>query len=89
MTYNEWNNHIASIFFKPENAGKDIAFYLTKNDLIKSSRPLFTGSNDDEVFTDFINAIKYKQDSNLTYSPVTRPLEPKPIDSATLGGNRG
>ena len=75
MTYNEWNNHIASIFFKPENAGKDIAFYLTKNDLIKSSRLLFTGLNDDEVFTDFINAIKYKQDSNLTYSPVTRPLE--------------
>lgn len=75
MTYNEWNNHIASIFFKPENAGKNIAFYLTKNDLIKSSRLLFTGLNDDEVFADFVKAIKFDQDSNLMYSPVSRPLE--------------
>ena len=37
MTYLEWNDHIAKLFFKPENAGKDILIYLTKEDLIPNS----------------------------------------------------
>lgn len=79
MTYSEWNNHIAKYFFKPENAGKEILFYLTKQDLIKYSRQLFSGKTDDEVWNDFIHAIKYdRQDENdlvIPYSPIVRPLE--------------
>jgi hypothetical protein len=38
MNYTEWNNFIAGHFFKPENAGKDIVLYLTKQDLINYSK---------------------------------------------------
>jgi hypothetical protein len=78
MTYKEWNEHIANLFFKPDNAGKDIFFYLTKNDLIKYSRQSFSGISDDEIWSDFINAIKYDQkeanDFRIPYSPIRHPL---------------
>lgn len=78
MTYLEWNDHIAKHFFKPGNAGRDILFYLTKQDLIKHSRQFFTGKSDDEIWADFVNAIKYgQQDENdlrIPYSPIDRPL---------------
>jgi len=79
MTYTEWNNYIAKYFFKPENAGQDILFYLTKQDLIKYSRPLFSGKSDEEIWADFLNAIKYgeqeENDLRIEYSPIARPLE--------------
>jgi hypothetical protein len=80
MKYSEWNEHIAKYFFKPENAGKDILFYMTKNDLIKYSSQYFSGASDEEIWTDFINAIKYKIDQEhseirIEYSPISRPLE--------------
>jgi hypothetical protein len=79
MTYLEWNEHIAKLFFKPDNAGKDILFYLTKHDLIKYSRPIFSGTSDEEIWADFIHAIKFdRQEANdfrVPYSPISRPLQ--------------
>ncbi len=79
MTYLEWNEHIAKLFFKPENAGKDIPFYLTREDLIKYSRANFNGRTDDNIWADFIHAIKFDQqpenDFRFQYSPINRPLE--------------
>ncbi|MBL7854251.1 MAG: hypothetical protein JNL17_07625 [Cyclobacteriaceae bacterium] len=79
MTYVDWNNHIANLFFKSENAGKNILFYLTQQDLIKHARPLFSTRSDEEIWMDFINAIKYGEqepgDSRIQYSPVERPIE--------------
>lgn len=79
MTYLEWNEHIAKLFFKPENAGKDILFYLTKHDLIKYSRPIFSSTSDEEIWADFIQAIKFDlQETNASrvpYSPINRPLQ--------------
>lgn len=79
MNYLEWNEHIAKLFFKPENAGKDILFYLTKEDLIKYSRANFYGTTDDNIWADFIHAIKFDQqeenDFAFPYSPISKPLE--------------
>jgi hypothetical protein len=79
MTYPEWNEHIASYFFKPENAGKNILFYLTKQDLIKYSRAVIDGLQDEEIWTDFINAITFENgpSNNLAthFSPITRPFK--------------
>ena len=61
MIYSEWNEHVAKYFFKPENAGKDVLFYLTKQDLIKYSRQHFSRASDDEIWANFIHAIKYGQ----------------------------
>jgi hypothetical protein len=79
MNYIEWNEHIAKIFFKPENAGKDILFYLTKDDLIKYSRTNFNSSTDEIIWADFVHAIKFDQqeenDLASPYSPISKPLE--------------
>jgi hypothetical protein len=79
MTYSEWNDHIANFFFKPDNAGKDIHFYLTKQDLIRYSRQIFSGSSDEEVWADFIHAINFDRqevkDSRVPYSAISRPLQ--------------
>lgn len=79
MNYLEWNKHIAGLFFNQENAGKEIHFYLTKQDLINQSKHKLTGKSDDEIWTDFICAIKYGQkeqhDSPIPFSPIQRPLE--------------
>jgi hypothetical protein len=79
MKYLDWNEHIAKLFFKPENAGRDILFYLTKQDLVRYSRPIFADKSDDEIWADFIYAIKYgqKDGNNLgtPYSPIERPQE--------------
>ncbi len=79
MTYSEWNEHIAQIFFKPDNAGKDIIFYLSKQDLIKHSREYHSGLSDDQIWNDFILAIKYGTQENknlvLPFSPIDRPIE--------------
>jgi hypothetical protein len=78
MTYSEWNNHIAKYFFKPENAGKDILLYMTKQDLIKYSRQFFSGESDGEIWANYIDAIKYGQPNNNdlehSYSPIGQPL---------------
>ncbi len=77
MTYSEWNEHIAKYFFKPENAGRDILFYLTKEELIKSSRQHFNGEPDGIIWADFINGIKYGNPTTkvvqIPYSPIARP----------------
>ncbi len=79
MTYSEWNEHLAELFFNSENAGRDIHFYLTKQDLIKHNRSFFNGKSDDEIWSNFINAIKYGQQNEdeceFPYSPIKRPLE--------------
>lgn len=79
MTYSEWNEHIARYFFKPENAGKHILFYMTKHDLIKYSRQNFTMESDKDIWTDFLNAIKFEENKNnglgIISSPISRPLK--------------
>lgn len=58
MKYLEWNNIISAYFFNPDNAGKDIHLYLTKNDIIGLARQNFNEETEDEIWTDFINSIK-------------------------------
>lgn len=58
MKYLEWNNIISAYFFNPDNAGKDIHLYLTKNDIIGLARQNFNEDTEDEIWTDFINSIK-------------------------------
>ena len=58
MKYLDWNEHISKYFFKPEKAVKDILFYLTKQDLIRFSRQHFTGVSDEDIWVDFLHALK-------------------------------
>ena len=79
MNYSEWNNHIAQYFFRPENAGQNIPFYLTKLDLIKYSRHLHNSLSDEEIWSDYINSLAYgdqkPSELSIRYSPITQPLD--------------
>jgi hypothetical protein len=57
MKYLEWNNILANHFFFPENAGKDVHLYLTKNDIINLARPHFAGETESEIWNNFVSAI--------------------------------
>lgn len=58
MNYQEWNNCIAQYFFNPENAGKDVRLYITKEDVIKIGRKEVSQFTESAAWTDFINAIQ-------------------------------
>lgn len=77
MTYADWNNIICNYFFKPENGGKNVYLYLTKEDIIKIGQSHLIEKNESEIFIDFINALKNNNDSlniNKAYSPIEQPL---------------
>lgn len=78
MKYNEWNDCIASYFFNPDNAGKDIHFYLTKSDLINQGRKHLPEKNDNDIWNDYLTAIKFDgrdDGTQLPHSPIERPLQ--------------
>lgn len=58
MKYLEWNNVISQHFFNPANAGKEIHLYLTKHDIIEIAKQYFDDVTDEEIWVDFIAAIK-------------------------------
>lgn len=79
MNYSEWNDLLAKIFFNPENAGKDIYLYLSKQDLINHARNKFNGIPDEDIWADFINAIKFtfhdKFGHRISYLPINVPIQ--------------
>jgi len=54
MKYLEWNNILAKHFFFPENAGKDVHLYLTKNDIINLARLYFVEETESKIWNNFI-----------------------------------
>ena len=77
MTYFEWNKIISEHFFNLESAGKDILLYLAKQDVINIARPYFVSLSDEQIWEDFIHAIKFDErpTSDIPYSPISRPIE--------------
>lgn len=58
MNYIEWNNIISEYFFNSANAGTNIYLYTTKTDIIYLARKHFEEESNDEIWDDFIKAIK-------------------------------
>lgn len=58
MDYLEWNNVISEYFFTPTNAGKSIHLYVTRTDIVHLARKHFDEESEDEIWDDFIIAIK-------------------------------
>lgn len=58
MQYLEWNNIISEYFFNPANAGRNIHLYTTKADIIHLASKYFEEESEDEIWNDFIIAIK-------------------------------
>lgn len=79
MNYREWNQCIADYFFRPENADREILFFITKNDIITLAQKHTGLTSNVDLWNDFINAIKY--DCELVepelqpYSMIQRPIE--------------
>jgi hypothetical protein len=80
MLYKEWNSIIAEHFFNPKNAGKYVLFYLDKKDVINLGRPYLSTEADEEIWNDFIHAIRYNGQLNTKgmlkpHLPVERPIK--------------
>lgn len=58
MNYVEWNNIISEYFFNPANAGRNIHLYITRADIIHLAKKQFTKESEDDIWNDFIIAIK-------------------------------
>jgi hypothetical protein len=58
MNYVEWNNIISEYFFNPANAGRNIHLYITRADIIHLAKKQFTEESEDDIWNDFIIAIK-------------------------------
>lgn len=58
MDYLEWNNIISEYFFNSANAGKSIHLYTTRTDIIYLAKKYFEEESDDDIWDDFIIAIK-------------------------------
>jgi len=75
MDYLDWNNEIAQYFFNEENAEKEVYIFITKQQIIAIGKKRDLQGTDEEIFLDYVNAVKYPNDSSIhTY----------PIDSATF-----
>lgn len=80
MNYPKWNNIISEYFFNESNAGKDIFLYLTRQDVINLGKKLISGKSNEEIWLDYINAIRNgneagSNESTKIFSPIERPLE--------------
>jgi glucan phosphoethanolaminetransferase (alkaline phosphatase superfamily) len=70
MNYGEWNETIATHFFNSSNAGKYIQLYLTKEDLIKCAKTKFTGKSNEQIWNDYLYAIKYNDQEDTPFKKV-------------------
>jgi hypothetical protein len=58
MNFLEWNNHIAKHFFNPDQAGKDIHLFITKQEIINLAKENFEEETDQEIWEDYIRKIR-------------------------------
>lgn len=58
MKFLEWNNHIAKHFFNPDQAGKDIHLFITKQEIINLAKENFDEETDQEIWNDYLRNLK-------------------------------
>ena len=54
----EWNNHIAKHFFNPDQAGKEIHLFITKQEIINLAKDNFGEETDNEIWEDFLRKLR-------------------------------
>jgi hypothetical protein len=57
MNFLEWNNHIAKHFFNPDQAGKDIYLFITKQEIINLAKENFEEETDQEIWEDYLRKL--------------------------------
>ena len=58
MNFLEWNNLIAKHFFNPDQAGKDIHLFITKQEIINLAKENFNEETDQEIWEDYLRKLK-------------------------------
>lgn len=58
MHYLEWNNLIAQHFFNPDQAGKDIHLFITKQEIINLVKENFEEETDKEIWEEFLRKLR-------------------------------
>ncbi|RZJ56302.1 MAG: hypothetical protein EOO44_00090 [Flavobacterium sp.] len=58
MNFLEWNNHIAKHFFNPNQAGRDIHLFITKQEIINLAKENFEEETDQEIWEDYLRKLR-------------------------------
>ena len=58
MKYLEWNNAIGKWFFNEEMAEQEVYLFISKHDIVKIGKEQGLDGRDDNIFIDFIEAIR-------------------------------
>ena len=58
MNFLDWNNIIAKHFFNPDQAGKDIHLFITKQEIINLAKENFSDETDQEIWEDYLRKLK-------------------------------
>ena len=70
MKYLEWNNTIAKYFFNESKNEKEIFLFITKNEIINLGKKAGVAGSDEEIFSDYIQAIKDPFGTGKSYHPI-------------------
>ena len=58
VNYLHWNNAIAEHFFNPNQDGKDVHLFITKNEIINIGKNLLDEHSDSEIWLSFVKRLK-------------------------------
>lgn len=58
MNYLQWNNAIGNWFFNQEKAEEEVYLFISRYDIIKIGKEIGLAGSDEEIFLDYIDAIK-------------------------------
>lgn len=75
MNYIEWNNAIAKFFFNEKKSEKEVFLFITKNDISKIGKSVGLSGNNDEVFENYIQAIRSDLKKWFRLPLIKRPLQ--------------
>lgn len=70
MKYLEWNNLIAKYFFNPDQAGRDIHLFITKQEIIKLAKENFGEETDQKIWEDYLRKLKMGLPNSSKFSDI-------------------
>lgn len=70
MNFLDWNNQIARHFFNPEQAGKDIHLFITKQEIVNLAKENINIETDEEIWDDFLRKLKNGLPGSMSYPDI-------------------
>lgn len=70
MDYTSWNNALGEYFFNEEKSEQEVFLFITKFDIVNIGKEKGVAGNNEEIFLDYINAIKFPNSTAIQQNPI-------------------